>query len=153
MRTAKEFLTEAGRLARFGIIGALAGVVYAVVTFLIVAAGLGGPVAATIIGHLAAGFVSYFGHLHYSFAVEPDHRVFLWRFVVIAVVAFAANIGTTWLFTVALKLSYIYSIVVVMVLIPVVNYVCNRFWIFRSGLAPLASEAARPAHQPLNHDH
>src|SRR5688572_22232236 len=136
MLSAREFLFEGGRLVRFGIVGTLAGAVYAGITFSIVAAGLGGAVTATIIGHLAAGFVSYFGHLRYSFAVEPVHHVYLWRFIAIAVMAFAANILTTWSFTAFLKVSYVYSIAVVMVLIPIVNYLCNRFWIFRPGLTP-----------------
>lgn len=142
-------IVEAGRLVRFGIVGALAGIVYAVITYLIVAAGISEPIAATIVGHLAAGFVSYLGHLHYSFGVEPDHRVFLWRFAVIAALAFTANIGTTWLFTGVLKLSYVYSILVVMVLIPIVSYLCNRFWIFKSGLTLRARGAP---HEPLKHD-
>jgi putative flippase GtrA len=148
MLTTSKFLIEAGRFARFGIVGTLAGIVYAVTTFLIIAAGLGGPVAATITGQVTAGFVSYLGHLRYSFAVEPNHRVFLWRFFVIAGVAIAANVVTTWLLTSVLKLSHVYSIVVVMVLIPIVNYLCNRFWIFRSGLGPLSSKASRPSRPP-----
>jgi putative flippase GtrA len=140
MLTARKVLIEAGRLVRFGIVGTLAGVVYAVTTFLIITAGLGGPVTATIIGQVTAGFVSYLGHLRYSFAVEPNHRVFLWRFFVIAAVAITANIVTTWLLTSVLKLSHVYSIAVVMVLIPIVNYLCNRFWIFRSGMGPRGDE-------------
>ena len=139
MLRARELVTEGGRLVRFSAVGALAAAVYALTTFLVVALGLGQPLAATIIGHVGAGFVSYFGHLHYSFAVEPDHRVFLWRFVAIAVVALAVNITVTWLFTVVFKHSYISSIAVVTVLIPVVNYLSNRFWIFSSGLRALDS--------------
>jgi putative flippase GtrA len=152
MLTASELLVEAGRLVRFGIVGALASIVYAGVTFLIVSAGLGGPLAATIVGQMAAGVVSYIGHLRYSFAVEPDHRVFLWRFIAVAIIAFAANILTTWLLTAVLRVSYIYAIVAVTVLIPIINYLCNRFWIFRSGMVPLASQATSSLHRSSNHD-
>jgi putative flippase GtrA len=131
---AKELRIEIARIARFGIVGILAAIVYAVVTALIVQTGLGLPLVATVIGHLVAGTVSYLGHLYFSFAVVPDHRTFLYRFVLITAAALALNVGVTWLLTQRLGMSYWIAIGAVTVLIPAMNYLCNRLWVFQPGI-------------------
>jgi putative flippase GtrA len=138
----RQLTIEVARLVRFGIVGIGAALVYAGVAALVVESGMGGPIVATVAGHLIAGFVSYFGHLRFSFAVDPDHQGFAWRFLVIAMIAFAMNIGVTFLFTSVLGMSYRVSVAVVTVLIPITNYLCNRFWVFLPGLEPL-SKAGR----------
>jgi len=131
-----EWLVEIGRLIRFGIVGTLSAMVYALLTFAVDSSGLTNAVFGTIVGHVAASFVSYFGHLHFSFAVDPDHRTFSWRFFIVAAAMFILNITITWLFTSILGLSYVVAIATVTVLIPVVNYFCNRYWVFMPGLVP-----------------
>jgi putative flippase GtrA len=125
---------EFGRLMRFGIVGVLASLVYAGVTFFIVESGIGKPVVATIVGQLCAALVSYFGHQRFSFAVASTHSTFVWRFIVIFGLTFAMNISITWLFTAKFGISPRVTIGVVTVLIPVTNFFCNRFWVFRPGL-------------------
>jgi len=134
----RHMAAEIGRIFRFGIVGVVATLVYAGVTALVVETGVGHPIVATVVGQLAAGFVSYFGHLRFSFAVNPDHQVFAWRFLVIAVITFAMNVGVTFLLTAIFGISYRISILVVTVLIPITNYLCNRFWVFHPGLEPLS---------------
>jgi putative flippase GtrA len=134
----RQLTAEVARIIRFGIVGIAATLVYAGVTYLVVETGVAKPIMASVIGQLTAGFISYFGHLRFSFAVDPDHKSFVWRFLVIAAVTFAMNIGVTFLLTEVLGLSYRVSIVVVTVLIPITNYLCNRFWVFHSGLKSLA---------------
>ena len=131
-----EWLVEIGRLIRFGIVGTLAAMVYALLTFAVDSSGLTNAVFGTIVGHVAASFVSYFGHLHFSFAVDPDHRTFLWRFFIVAAAMFIMNITITWLFTSILGFSYVLAIATVTILIPVVNYFCNRYWVFVPSLVP-----------------
>lgn len=134
MPSVKKVIIEFRQLVRFGITGTIAALAYAGVTFILVETGVAGPVAATTFGYFAAAAISYLGHLHFSFGVEPDHRTFLRRFAVIVVVTFAMNIVVTWLTTNILNGSYRMSVAVVTVLIPVMNYLCNRFWVFLPGL-------------------
>lgn len=125
---------EIARLVRFGVVGILSAAVYAVVTFAINALALGSPIMATICGHVAAGAISYLGHLHFSFGVPPQHRTFLSRFLLVAAATFAVNIFVTWLLVDVLGLSYLVAIAVVTALIPTTNYLFNRFWVFLPGL-------------------
>jgi len=135
-------LIELGRIIRFGIVGIAATVIYAVVS----AAGNQAlaitPVFASIIGQVTSAGVSYFGHLLFSFQVKANHQSYLWRFVIIAAVTFALNCGVTWLIADVLKLAPRIAIATVTVLIPVVNYIANRFWVFMPGL--LAVELPSP---------
>jgi putative flippase GtrA len=144
MRIGKQMLSverlwiEFARIVRFGIVGTLAAVLYAAVTTSIVELRIANPIVATIVGHFCAAVVSYFGHLRFSFAVNPDHQIFLWRFLVVAAAAFAMNIGVSWLFTMTLGLPYFVAVVTVAVLVPITNYVCNRYWVFLPGLKELS---------------
>lgn len=126
---------ELSRLLRFGAVGIFATIVYPVVTLGVVSIGAN-AILATSIGHIAAGVVSYLGHLRYSFRVAPDHGFYLRRFFVAAAAMFAGNLAITWLFISVLGLSSVVSVAVVGVLIPIVNYLCSRFWVFRPGLEP-----------------
>jgi putative flippase GtrA len=124
-----------GRVIRFGLVGILATSVYAVATFVAVEFFYFTPVIGALLGQATSALVSYFGHAMYSFRVDLDHRTFLWRFFLIGIVTVGINVGTTWVLTEAIGFSYRIAIVVVTVLIPVTNYLCNRYWVFLPGLA------------------
>ena len=123
-------VVEFRRLVRFGLTGVVATLTYAGVSFLLVEAGLTGAVTAAVVAYLASATVSYFGHLHFSFRVEPDHRKFLWRFAVTSAITFPMTIIVTYMITKVLGDSYRLAVAIVMILIPTTNYLCNRFWVF-----------------------
>src|SRR5688572_20981874 len=138
-----------GRIFRFGIVGIAATAVYAVTTLLAVEiAGLR-PVLASIVGQVAAAGVSYFGHAIYSFTVELDHRTYLWRFLIIAALTFGMNVLVTWLLTDVVEMSYRTVLVIVTIMIPVTNYLCNRFWVFLPGLKSFNPPDATPSRRNI----
>lgn len=134
MLLTKKLMTELGRIVRFGMTGTTAALAYSVITFTITRTGASNIIVATIIGFFAAATISYFGHLYFSFRVEPDHRIFLWRFLLTALVTFAMTIGCTWLVTSVWGYPDRAAIAAVTILIPAVSYTCGRFWIFLPGL-------------------
>jgi putative flippase GtrA len=107
---------------------------YAAATFIAIDRLRIDPVPASILGQGISAAVSYFGHLWFSFQVKTNHRTFLWRFLVIAAVTFGLNAAVTYLFTHVFGISNRVTIMVVTILIPLVNYLCNRLWVFRPGL-------------------
>jgi putative flippase GtrA len=125
---------ELGRLVRYGLTGTLAALAYAGVTTLLIESGLARPIAATIFGYFTAATISYLGHLYFSFRVQPDHQTFLWRFGVTVAMTFAVTTLTTYVITGYLSGSYGFSIAAVAALIPMMNYLCNRFWVFLPAL-------------------
>jgi putative flippase GtrA len=127
-------LVEIGRFVRFGIVGIAAATVYAAASVSAVDIFYLNPVSGSVCGQLFATSVSYFGHSMFSFAVKTDHRRYLWRFLVIAALTYAMNAVVTYLLTDVLLISYLISIAIVAILIPLTNYLCNRFWVFKPGL-------------------
>ena len=130
----RALLVELGRMVRFGVVGLCATLVYVAVAgpanevFGIL------PVLASLLGVAASTGVSYFGHLFFSFRVESNHRDFLWRFLLIAALGFSLSAGMTWFIANAMQLSPRLAIATVTALIPIVNYLCNRYWVFMPGL-------------------
>jgi putative flippase GtrA len=137
----RHLAREFGRLVRFGITGVMATVVYAAVTIILVERCGVRAIAAAIIGYLAASGVSYFGHLHFSFSVEPDHRTYFWRFLIASSLSFVLNVAITWIVTGVLGYSERISVIIASILIPTTNYLCNRFWVFLPGLRLVEADA------------
>lgn len=133
-----NLLVETGRVLRFGIVGIAATLTYAGATALSVEWLKLAPVPASILGQIVATGVSYFGHAFYSFRVRGDHRIFIWRFFVTGVLTFTMNGVVTWLLTSQIGMSYRVSVAIVTVLIPLTNYVGNRFWVFLPGIISAA---------------
>lgn len=135
---ATQLTIEFGRLVRFGLSGIFATLTYGGISSAIVETGLTRPVAAAVFGYLASATVSYYGHLYFSFRVAPDHRKFFWRFAVTSVITFPMAIVITYLITGVVGGPNGRAVAAVMVLIPLTNYFCNRFWVFLPGLTAKA---------------
>jgi putative flippase GtrA len=140
-----QVTVEFWRLVRFGFIGTMAAVAYAAVTSILIEASFTNAVAAAIIGYVVAIAISYFGHLHFSFRVKPDHQTFFWRFTVAAAISFPLTVLITYVVADILGESYRLSIAAVMVMIPTINYFCNRFWVFLPGLNRSEDNARLPS--------
>jgi putative flippase GtrA len=132
----QNLLREAARVFRFGLVGICVTLVFLVAST--VANEVFGipPVLAAIVGQTAAIAVSYMGHSLFSFRVKADHSRFLSRYLVIVVLLLGIALGLTWLITDLAGFSPRIATTAVAVLIPIINYLCNRFWVFSPGLAP-----------------
>jgi putative flippase GtrA len=146
----RSLSVEVGRIFRFGVVGICATMVYILASIIANEISRIPPVPASILAQVAAIGVSYFGHSAYSFQVKADHRAFLWRFLVIAGLNFVVATAVTWLIADIAKFSPRVGIAAVAILIPIINYICNRFWVFMPGLAP--ATLAQPVNSRLGHD-
>jgi len=140
-----DWIVEAGRVFRFGFIGVLATLICpAVTTFAIEMLDVR-PWLGAVLGQAASFSTSYFGHDSYSFKVDSDRKRFLLRFLLFSVFAFVLSVGTTWILTTAVGLSYGVAVAVVCILIPATSCLCNRYWVFESGLQTLRCHPKRSA--------
>jgi putative flippase GtrA/SAM-dependent methyltransferase len=124
---------EGLRVVRFGLVGAISTLTYCVVAIFAIEGFNMDPVPASAIGAVASIGFSYLGHAFYSFQVEGGHRAHLSRFILLALVGLGLGSGLMWL-TDAAHVPHRITIVMIAVLIPVMNYLCNRFWVFAPGL-------------------
>lgn len=122
----------AGRVGRFGIVGAANGVFYAGVTALLVN-GFGiAPVVASVAGYLASVPIGFIGHRRFSFHSRGHWtgeavRFFAVQAMNVSVTVFAMHSAIAWL-----GASYVWGMVLAIVLVPLCNFACLNFWVFRS---------------------
>lgn len=79
------------QLLRFGLVGGLATMVHLLIGTILIQSGLP-PLTANAVAFAFAFFVSFAGHLGYSFAdQEPGFGSSLWRFAIVSLTGFACN--------------------------------------------------------------
>ena len=123
---------EIARVLRFGLVGGLASLIYFASTAGFFSLGAG-PLASTAMGQFVSALFSYFGHRYFSFMVTRESNYAL-RFVALMILNFLLSVGIIWTFTEWLYLSYVTAVATVSIVVPVVNYLGNRFWVFLPGL-------------------
>jgi putative flippase GtrA len=121
---------EFWRLARFSVVGAVATAVHIGVAMLAVAAAGANPTAGSAIGFVAAFTVSYFGHFRFSFRVTGRYRDYLLKFAVSSLASFLLSTASVWLATAIIGVDYKPALVALAIIVPVGNYLVNRFWVF-----------------------
>jgi putative flippase GtrA len=141
----EHYAEEFWRLVRYGFVGLLGFVVYVVVNYIAIELLGSSAVLGALVAQAATLPLAYLGHANYSFRVQPNHTLFFWRFSVINALLFAANAGITWLLTGVLALSYKIAVAVAVIAIPMMSYLLNRLWVFKSGIesAPRPSASSR----------
>ena len=113
--------SELQRLARFGLVGVGATLVYATVFALSVKELGVTPVVGTTIGYILSTAVSYFGHQGFSFAVSADHGDYLPRFAVLSIISYLISTGMVAVIVNVLQLPYSIAVAVPTVTIPIIN--------------------------------
>jgi putative flippase GtrA len=121
---------EFWRLARFSAVGGLATVVHIGVAMVAVSAAGANPTVGAMIGFIAAFLVSYIGHFRFTFAAPGHLRDYLLKFAVSSLASFGFSTGSVWLATVMLGIDYKPALIALAVIVPVCNYLMNRFWVF-----------------------
>jgi putative flippase GtrA len=123
-------VAEFSRLARFSTVGGLATVVYVGVALVAVAAAGANPTVGAMIGFAAAFLVSYFGHFRFTFAVSGRYRDYLLKFSVSSLASLFLSTGVVWVATEILGIDYKPALIALAIIVPVCNYLVNRFWVF-----------------------
>ena len=121
---------EFWRLARFSAVGGLATVVHIGVAMVAVAAAGVSPTASSMIGFVAAFVVSYIGHFRFTFAALGRYRDYLLKFAVSSLASFFLSTGAVWVATTILGIDYKPALIALAIIVPVCNYLVNRFWVF-----------------------
>lgn len=125
------------RYVRFGLVGAISSLIYAVVV--IVATKLFGtsPVAASVLGYAAAIPINFLGQKHYTFRSDrPAHHEML-QYAVVQLLNMAAAAFVTYVVD-RFGLSIYVAIVAVIVVIPTMTYLMLKLAVFRTdGTPPL----------------
>ncbi|MEM1346237.1 MAG: GtrA family protein [Pseudomonadota bacterium] len=122
--------SEVGRILRFAAVGLAATAVHLSVA-LVLAGLFGVPAqAANLAAFVAAFWVSYIGHYHFSFQSSARHTRAFWRFLGVALAGFAA--GALALEATAHLTDWgdLARLTISAMLVPAVSYIVNRLFVF-----------------------
>ena len=120
------------KLSRFGIVGVVATVAYALATMLFVEAFAWSPLTASVAGFFTALPISYFGHRNWTFRSTGRHESEMVRFIITASVSFGLVLGSTALTVDVLHLHYLVGVFAACVLVPIGTFVSLNLLVFRN---------------------
>jgi len=116
-------------LVRYLGVGLLATLVHYLIFLLLMAAGLFGPLLASVCGGVAGGVVSFFGNRTLCFVTDGRRKFQPVRF---ALVASAMNIGNaaSMALLLGLGMSPLFAQVLVTLILVLLGFSIHRFWTF-----------------------
>jgi putative flippase GtrA len=119
-------------LARFGLVGLVATILYAALATILLKWGRIGftPVEASLGAYAAAALFSYLAHKSVTFMSSGSHRLEGPRFLLLTATGFAVAYVAPALLTVKLGLPPIIPVLVTCLLIPAVNLLVLDRWVF-----------------------
>lgn len=92
------------------------------------------PTRASLIGFVVANPFSYFGHKLVTFMVPERDAFEAARFVVSALIGLALASAIPYILIDWLSVPRLAALATVVIVIPIVNYLAMRFWVFARGL-------------------
>jgi putative flippase GtrA len=120
------------QLFKFGIVGVIAAMVNLLGVFLLVEIFNMKPLIANIFAFMISFNVSYLGQRFWSFAeTTVRHRKAIPKYFTVAIVGFCLNELLFSIFLHILHLYYMLALVIVIGLVAVFSFICNKLWVFR----------------------
>ena len=118
------------QFAAFSGVGLVAAVVHYGLLIALVEMARWGPVAATLLGYVAGGIVSYALNRRLTYGSDRPHAEATWRFAVVAFVGFLLTGLLMEAFTNALGAPYIPAQLVTTGIVLFWSFVAHRLWTF-----------------------
>ncbi|WP_051333947.1 GtrA family protein [Mesorhizobium sp. WSM3224] len=130
-------LRAGGRPGRFLVIGIGATLIYALLaaSFSAAAAMPLNPAMGSVLAYGLAAVFSYAGHKYFTFVSRGAHRFEVPRFAVLTLAGLATSFALPAVLSQWLGLPVQVPIALTSLLVPLVNYVVLRHWVFARALA------------------
>ncbi len=117
-------------ILRFGVSGGLATVTHVLVFVALVEWLAARPVLAAAPAFVVALFVSYGMNYHWTFSASGLHRILLPRFVAVALLGLALNLGITYVVVDVTHYWYGYALLLIALLVPLITFLLSKYWVF-----------------------
>ncbi len=126
-----KFWPYVSTLFRFGAIGALATLLYFMVTAALGQPAIGiEPITAHVLGTAASILVSYFGHHRFTFQMQGAHDFHFPRFLTVTAALFVLSTAVMAIGRYGLTLNHTLVTAAIAIGYPIASYVLNRLWTF-----------------------
>jgi len=117
-------------LLRFAVSGGLATVMHVGVFVFLVEWFALRPVLAATPAFVFALFVSYGMNYHWTFSASSPHRRMLPRFIMVALLGLALNLGITYAVVDVGHYWYGYALLLIIFFVPLMTFFLSKFWVF-----------------------
>jgi len=121
---------HSGSFLRYGVVGGLGTLLHLGLLALAVERWAWSPLAATSLGFCAALAVSYGLNRRWTFESQRAHAQGAWRYAAVSVLGLGVNAGLMTLLVQWLGFWYFGAQLAVIFVVPLLNYVLNRYWTF-----------------------
>lgn len=122
---------EKARILRFAIVGLAATVTHAGMVLLLVEGSGMAPLRANFFSFLLAVLVSFAGHYHWTFTATTTYARAFPRFFTIALLGLGVSQAMMFSTVFLLGLHHRLSLAAVVMVVPAINFLANRFWTFQ----------------------
>ena len=119
---------------RFGFVGALSGLVFAVTTTILTGWIGMNPKLASVAGYLVSMPLNFAGNRRFTFKSENMLSVELLRFILLHTCNVLLTVFAMGAAVDLLKLHYTFGIIASIVVVPCVNFATMNWWVFRKAV-------------------
>lgn len=88
------------------------------------------PTLASVIGFVISFVISFYLNSKWTFSAKRDVHT-LFKYLTVTLSGFFLNISIIYLFNSILNIWYIYAQAIVIVVVPVHNFILSKFWAFK----------------------
>src|SRR5690606_33813932 len=94
------------------------------------------PIFASIIGFIGSLIVSFILNLKWTFQVSENKAQLFIKYVIVSISGLILNVSIMFIFVDIFGGWYIWAQIIVIIIVPIVNFIMNRFWAFSNKTAP-----------------
>lgn len=89
------------------------------------------PTISTFLGWVASALVAYFGHIHFSYRVQANHKKMGIRYIALLGINFIQISSMTYILYELLGVDYSLTSLIVGLSVSLVSYPLGKFWAFK----------------------
>lgn len=119
---------------RYGIVGAIGSIIHISLIVLFVEIFQFHPVISTIIGFLVVVLISYVLNSVWTFEHAGMDYYSLFKYAIVSTSGLVLNAGIMFLVVEIFGESYFIAIAIAFLIVPAMNFLFNRYWVFKHAL-------------------
>lgn len=122
------------QMFKYGVVGGIGASIHFGTVVLLVEVFRKNPIVSSALGFSIVVGISYILNKHWTFRIEKkDNSYRFLKYLIVSCLGFALNISIMYYSVEIFNWSYIVGQIIVTVVIPVSNFILNKFWTFSDG--------------------
>jgi len=119
------------KVFRYAIVGVIGTFTHFGILTLLVEAFNGDPVISSVVGFIITVIVSYYLNYRWTYKSSKKHKATLTRYLIVSLAGLCLNTAIIYVTVNILNLWYVIGQLIVVIVIPVHNFILNTYWSFK----------------------